>query len=102
MEGLHYLCKIYEEAFIPIKRSRKNKKRMNTESTSEDSSLPQRNGDQNKNLDTVFEEEKFPRKKSRKHIKRPIAIFSDLGHAYMASQEGIARLNIRNYEFRRI
>ena len=57
MEGLPYLCKICEEGFIPIKRSRKSKERMKTESTSEDTSLPQRDGEQNKNLDTAFEEE---------------------------------------------
>ena len=60
IEGLHYLCKICEEAFSPVKRSRKSKEQMNTESTSEDTSLPQQDEKQNKNLDTVFEERKIP------------------------------------------
>ena len=98
MEGLHYLCKICEETFIPIKRSRKNKERIYTETTSEDTSLLQRNEDQNKNLDTVFKDER-PRKKTVKTDKKAIChffAFFYLGHANMASQEEIARLNIRN------
>ena len=78
VEGLHYLCKICEDAFISIKHSRKNKERTHTESTSEDTSLPQRDIEQNKNRDTVFEE-KVPRKKTAKTDKKAICHFLQLG-----------------------
>ena len=54
------------------------------------------NKEQNKNLDNVFEE-KVPRTKTAKTDKKAISHFFDLGHANIAYQEGIARLNIRNY-----